>query len=294
MSDGNPSITDHYSDFVGEPVEYAKSALKDIWSCPPDDEHEYNEWILNNEVKTNSVEEEIFKIYPEFYTKVLPRCQENNLDDWDNKDTRILLMDGLSIREYPSIEANVDGVLRSDLSVTVTPTRTETYRQDLFGDIRHENIERIRLVRTNNINNIRDLSEGKILWCMIPDDLFGDKSKTGDRKHTHWQIRQRSINHIKSILEKIPEDRVVITSDHGYVFRDAGTQWQGDIPKSDDFGQKRYITNEQGNIHNSYMKLLETDSGYSVIGRYNVPKIRQHGGVSLLENIVPKMVIKNE
>lgn len=214
-------------------------------------------------------------------------------------DTPLIIVDGMSIREgnllVKDLKDNGFEVLEYNYSFSTLPSTTEKFREVA----RFEYIE----VRSGKIPSEIDFKSP--VWVSFPDEILHHAAKLIPPHEAY--VRTRDL--LFDVLELCEQTDVTIISDHGYIIID--TVWP--LAKTDMeflrehvFGSNRYVKIDdiEARVLDKLKKLpkdiryVRLDNEYCyVCGRYFWPikgygKVVAHGGLSLMECIVPKIRVR--
>ena len=147
------------------------------------------------------------------------------------------------------------------------------------------------------------IRDRKYIWSYFPDVML-DKIKTGHTVISSLEEMYEVVEKIViEILAVLKAEKIVITSDHGYIRTEAGFVFP--VPEKAKrkfqriFGSKRYVKMDDVDVEDlikeGYIK--EFNGYYIAKSRYLWPvpgrySIYIHGGLSLMECIVPVLEVE--
>lgn len=282
------------------PLPALTRVLREIWDAPFD-EMDHSEL----EGTTRLYEDFLFNVTPDLFSEILPHLTEEFTeihDIYQEGQEGLILMDGMSIREmFPlAYDLEKEGyTVNCDFALSTTPTKTLYYRRKTLGSEDFNSLDNIQLVRTDQVNWLGDSNA----WCMVPDDFFDQWSKTRKSLGKPDRIYEECRDHLLEILKNVSHDKVVVTSDHGYILPYPGgtRETPADIkqPLDEVFKNSRDVKiNDDNKEQIEFLKernIVVERGGYaSIMGRYSWGGGDRpvHGGVSLLESITPNMEVK--
>ena len=292
-------------DFVMEliestnPVITVGNKLLKLWLSMSKKENEIGDYYYKGEEKARDFEEFILKSYWEFYDLLAKACLKEKDVFQLYPDATIVVMDGMSIRESVLLYNLLQGEgynVNHRFNFSAVPSDTEFFREKIkkptgvFSQI-------------NNPKNIRLAGDEKYIWSYFPDVML-DKIKTGHTVISSLEEMYRVVKKIVlELLAKIRAEKIVITSDHGYIRTEAGFVFSvSDKAKrklQQIFGGKRYVKIDSINVEDlkneGYVK--EFNGYYIAKSRYLWPvpgrySIYIHGGLSLMECFVPVLEVE--
>jgi hypothetical protein len=291
-----------------EPIDLIWRQLKGIYFDR--DISNVQKYYKETELELLELERFLFKSYFEIYQNELIEKIENNETDFlnqiKNNNTTILMMDALSIRELGLLFNKLNNEyedIKFDYSFSVLPSETEFFRESINYKKLKKEVEFYHLKEYNSIN----LSGSEnFIWSRYPDILIEDVRSGQSLKNDLKEIYNKVENIIFEVINKLDWERIIITSDHGYIRTESS--YNIPIDKTDKkllkklFNGSRFVQKYDSN--NEIAKKLKnknliavTDDFYLPISHYSWPvpggySTFSHGGLSLLEVIIPKIIIE--
>lgn len=287
-----------------DPLPALTRVLTEIW----DDSFD----ALNHsdlESTTRLYEDFLFDVAPRIFTEILPRLSEEDTrvkQFYQSEGGALIFMDGMSIREMFPIARELEDQgmdVTCDFSLSTTPSSTLYYRKQTLGKENINSIDDVELVRTDQVDWLGGADESVRAWCMVPDDFFDQWSKTRKSLGKPDRIYEECLDHLREILKNIGHDKVVVTSDHGYILpypgstRETPPEIKGELKDVFEKSREVEITDSNAAKVNALEEksvIVKNDGYASIVGRYawGGGDRPVHGGVSLLETITPYMEIK--
>ena len=178
------------------------------------------------------------------------------------------------------------------------PSDTEMFREKT-------EISMNRFIQINNPNNIRLSGDERYIWSFFPDVML-DKIKIGHTVICSLEEMYKIVEKIVlDIISQIKVNKLIITSDHGYIRTEAGYVFSvGEKAKKKlqtIFGSKRCVKMDSLEVEDLINAgYVEEFNGYYVAkSRYLWPisgkySIYIHGGLSLMECFVPVLEVEKE
>ncbi len=282
-----------------DPVQSVGERLLKIWLNEAEKGNKIGDYYYKGEEEVRDFEEFILKSYWEFYSLFAKASLEEKDVFQLYPDAAIVIMDGMSIREsallYKSLKSKGYDV-KHELNFSAVPSDTEFFR----GKIKKSMSD---FSQISNPENIRLTSDERYIWSYFPDVML-DKIKTGHTVISSLEELYKIVEKIVlEILSKLKSERIIITSDHGYIRTEAGFVF----PVSEKakrkfqqiFGSKRYVEMDNLDVEDlikeGYVK--EFNGYYITKSRYLWPvpgkySIYIHGGLSLMECFVPVLEVE--
>ncbi len=292
--------------------------LEEVWSPERYQTLSPVEFLRSGEEKINRFEMLAASAADRIYGELLsvPDPSRNLLGALSDPNTAVVVFDGLSIREAPMILALA---YKSGLPVSLTgtsqaaiPSETMDFieRELPCGHIAPSQLQTRRELREKGIVAIysKDITQplsGEyehsplLVWSSFPDVTYKD---SGARFESHFEnihtlFETAWINIVQAIKGK---QRIIITSDHGYIFFGTGM----DFPRNSSemrglnacFGNDRNVSLEKKSdipVSDDIYR-CESQKTAMIKGRVRTKstgdaarKLYKHGGLSLMEMITP-------
>lgn len=277
-----------------DPVPAVWEDLWDIWFPAGDDVSDH----YGRESAAASYERLLLDIYREFFDEVLPeRCVTEASLEVPEGGT-FIVMDGMSIREaamFVEVIKEPGYELETTFSFSSIPSETKFYRERVgYSDLKRDH-------KTADVKSQTPSLDGdeEIVWCRYPDALLENIQEGKTKLSSIEEMYEKTETALRSILDQLDTDRLVIGSDHGYARLDAGHTFQ--ISEGEKSALQEVFSGRFGSVgdvsadHLVHEGLVvEADGYYMPIGRYTWPtggkySTFQHGGLSLSECITPRI-----
>lgn len=279
-----------------DPVPSVWAALWDIWYPAGDDVSDH----YGKETDAVSYERLLLDVYREFFDVLPAKCVNEASLDIPGNGT-FVVMDAMSVREAAMFvdmleERGHDP--ETGYSFSSVPSETKFYRDRVgYSDLKKDH-------KAASVKSQDPLLDGdeEIVWCRYPDALLENIQEGKTKLSSIEEMYGKTETALRAILDQLDTDRVVIGSDHGYARLDSGHTFQ----ISD--GQKSALQytfsgrfESVGDANASHLVdeglVVEADGYYMPIGRYTWPargkySTFQHGGLSLLECITPRIEVE--
>jgi len=292
--------------------------LDDVWSRENYEKVKPVEFLHRGESAVNTFEQLLAAAADRTYGELLagPGPTISVLAALSAPDTAVVVFDGLSLREVPMVInlAEKSGIKTSliDASIAAVPCETMDFiaRELPCGRIapsqlpgRKELKERgIDAVYSGNYTQgIPGNQEGAALlvWSSFPDHTYRDSGAKfeGHFENIHAMFETAWMNTIQRIKGK---RKIVVTSDHGYIFFGAGMDFPRQAAEMKElngyFGNDRYVSlTEKPTPPASDDLYLDSARQVALLkGRVKTrstgeaaARLYKHGGLSLMEMLTP-------
>lgn len=223
------------------PVNSISQELLNLWLNIAKETDNIGDYYYKGEEIAKDFEEFILKSYWEFYDLLAKTCLNIRSVFESYPEVPILLMDGMSIRESAllyRVLKNKGYNIKHGFGFSAIPSDTEFFRKKV-------KISMNKFSQINKPSKIRLSGDEKYIWSYFPDIML-DKIRVG---HTVISSLEEMYHIVEKIviesLSKIKTNKIIITSDHGYIRTEAGFVFS--VPNvikkklQDIFGSKRYI-----------------------------------------------------
>jgi len=297
--------------------------LKEIWSLTQYENLGPVEFLRTGEEKVNQFELLVAAAADRFYDELLspPDHSKNLLAALSDPFTAVVVFDGLSIREIPMILTLADksGFTVSSVSTSQSAIPSETMdfieRELPCGHIAPSQLQTRKELKEKGIviiyssNMTQPLScqyenSPLLAWSSFPDATYKDSGARFENhfENIHAQFETVWMNTVQSIKGK---KKIIITSDHGYIFFGAGM----DFPRTP--SEMKDLNAYFGNDRNVSLNIkpdppvsddifiAHSKKTAMVKGRVRTrstgeaaSKLYRYGGLSVMEMITPWIELK--
>jgi hypothetical protein len=295
-----------------------KWLLDEVWSRENYNKLKPVDFLHCGESAVNDFEQLLAAAADRTYGEMLsgPNPGKGFLDALSSPNSAVVVFDGLSLREIPMLlglaEQSGLKISRTDVSLAAVPCETMDFinRELPCGRIapsqlpgRKELKERgiAAVYNGNYTQGITTNHEGTALlvWSAFPDLTYRDSGAKFDShfENIHAMFETAWMNTVQRIKGK---KRIVITSDHGYIFFGAGMDFPRQPSELRDlnlyFGNDRHVSlTEKPDPPASDDVYRDSSRQVALIkGRVKTrstgeaaAKLYKHGGLSLMEMLVP-------
>jgi len=310
----------------GSRLPWIKKWLTDeVWSLSRYNRLKIYDFLFQGEEIVNSFESLISSAAGRVYDELTSPSDSRKklLDFLTSADKAIVILDGLSLREIPVVimlaEKSGYTVTNIDCSVSATPSETIDFIDREFGcgEISPSQIQGRRELKEKGIcafyhgdYNLPFFGDygghPLLLWSPFPDSTYRDSGAkfVSHFENIHAFFETVWMNTVQQIKGK---RNIVITSDHGYIFFGTGMDFvrsQVEVKALNEyFGNERWISlakkpappaSDDVYIDNlrkvaiikGRIKTKSTGEGGA--------RLYKHGGLSLMEMIIPWIELEKE
>ncbi len=294
-----------------------------VWSDKNYNSKSALEYLEEGEKTVLKLEEVIQSSASAFYNEIVSASLKNSclLSEFNSGKTAIVVFDGLSIREVPVLRklASDTGfeISNSDYRIAGLPSDTTSFiEQNLLGKkIGPSQLESRKELKEQNIKvyyydspiryfNMSENGQNYLLWSSFPDGTYTDFNAKNS-VHFETIIKQFDVAWKNTILT-IPSDyRIIITSDHGYIYLNAGFESNEKAEPSLKFlNQERFRYIEENETVPYQAKDIQyvAEKNLAMLrGRiknrpkgHSSNKVFRHGGLSIMEMLTPMLELRKK
>ncbi len=273
-----------------DPMPVIWKYLQSLWRPEAESGETY---FKQGERRTMYLEKVLGTAYPELYREILPDCCLRCNLDVESVKVPIIWMDALSLREALLLCRDLDADCELSFAYSRLPSETTFYKEAIFYPWRAKTVE------IKDVNRLSLDGDERGVWCPIPDKELED-IKGRVKVRTQTDIYKKSRQVLLNICETLYGNEFLVTSDHGYIstethFLPLPRRLQGAMQaifsasryaeintKADELIEAGYIVQHGGHY------LVGNRYAWATRGKY---KVMLHGGISLLECLVPVLRI---
>lgn len=301
--------------------------MDEVWSRDRYEAMSAIDYLQSGEKLVNDVEEIIAAAASRSYDElVLPPPPERDLREFLNtqQPCAAVVFDGLSLREIPLIhqlakESKLN-VVESGWSTAATPSETVYFVEQRLrvSRIAPSQLPGNRELSRNGIachyleqvNQQRQLSPNAasiLLWSSFPDYRYKERDARFAEmfENLHAMMTTAWQNSVQAITRQAPRRRILITSDHGYIFFGAGCSANCDNdfirPLTEYLGGDRCaeLSKHPSPPDHRGLAVFPDRDVAMIRGRIQTHprgeparKIYKHGGLSLMEMLTPWVLLE--
>jgi len=299
--------------------------LDEVWSQEaftasdnsPKDYLRHGEELVN--VRENALRISASSLFGEL---TAPPAEERTISSFfaRNQKSAVVILDGCSLREMPRLidlaKVSRRAVLERGSSRAAVPSETEYFISDRLGlslpknigpsqltgrgELKQKNIRFYYYGQTSDHHTIRDGEESLLLWSRFPDQRYTDSMATDESMFDGiWDGLEQTW---KRTVQAVPPDRkVLVTSDHGYIFLGPGLSDPGlkDVSRALEgkryrfFGQTEQLPKAGDGLWvDPVMRLaVIAGRGHNRIQGPGAQSVYRHGALTLMEMLTPWIVL---
>jgi len=301
--------------------------LEEVWSERNYREKPAGQYLQSGEQLVKELEEVLCAAASRVYDGFLePVPADRHLKNYLTSGQRCaaVVFDGLSLREVPLLKRLVEQsglrVVEEGWSVAATPSETADFIASRLGvgsiaptqlpasaQLRSEGIACYYLRQVNERCSLNPSAQAILIWSSFPDYRYTERDAKFPElfENLHSMMMTAWQNSVQAIVQESPGRRILITSDHGYVYFGSGCSFDWDnatvAPLTAYFGGERFARlDEKPNPPEHHGVHLLRDRGIAMIrGRVQTHprgegarKLYKHGGMSLMEMLTPWIVLE--
>ena len=300
-----------------------KWLMSSVWSEDRCNKLEPIKYLKEGEAEVNNFEKLIAatadRVYSEFLE--IDSKDKNVLVELSDSNTAVIIFDGMSVRELPMLLSFVKKsgykIIEYDYAFSAIPSETINFVEQKLGcpaigpsqlpgrrELTEKGIKTYYLSSNTQSLNIDPQAGSVLVWSSFPDNTYTDSGARFDKHFANicLQLETAWMHSVQRIKGK---NRIIITSDHGYVFLDSGLSFERK------HSEMRELNRLFGNNRNRQMveggEPIDSDdvfqgNGYVMVkGRVHTRStgtaashLYKHGGMSLMECFTPWLVLEND
>lgn len=293
-----------------------------VWSPDRFEQLEPVAFLQEGERLVNEVEEVIAAAAPRVYDELTVLPAHRDVHPWleSPEPAAIVVFDGLSLRELPVllrlVRAGGFTVEEQGVGLAPLPSETVDFIDQRLGcgrispsqlgrrrDLKERNVAAYYYAHPGERHSLDAEARCLLLWSSFPDNTYRD---SGARFSDHFvQIQALLEAAWKATVMSIPRGRrILITSDHGYVFLGSGLSFSRHRdtlrPLTAYLGGDRHARlSEDGEPpEHEDLAVFRAQDVAMLKGRIQLHpsgpsanKLYKHGGLSLMEMLTPWLVL---
>ncbi len=305
----------------------ARWLMDELWSEGNYRDHRPGPYLLAGEQAVNELEEVVAAAAGRIYDELLaPVSPDRDLRAFltSGPCRAAVVFDGLSLREVPLLKrlAAESGlrIVEEGWSLAAVPSETVNFIAQRLGagaiaptqlpdcaQLRDAGIACYHLDQVNQRRTFDASSPALLVWSAFPDYRYSDRDAKFPElfENLHNMLMTAWQNSVQQIVQNAPGRRILITSDHGYVYFGSGCSFPWDnaevAPLAGYFGAARSanLKERPGPPAHRGVAVLPDRDVAMIRGRVQTHprgdagrKLYRHGGLSLMEMLVPWIVLE--
>lgn len=274
---------------------------ENIWDTQADVNIEDYYW--EGEKRINEFEKTLNAIFGEFYTEHLPsQCLHANKKIVE-EDFATIIMDGLSLREAAlliPVLKDKGYVVEEQFGTSAIPSETLPFREKInYRQLKKD-------LKNKDIATMDESISGdeEFIWCRFPDAIY-ESIQAGKTKIANIKEMYEKTSSVLLKLVDGLDSNLVVTSDHGYIRTESGCTFQVEDSSQQklrtNLGGARYKDMDDKDLDHLVSEgwLVSYDGKYLARARTTWPvqgkySVFNHGGISIMECITPRIIIKKD
>jgi hypothetical protein len=297
-----------------DPLSVLFAALNHVWQA--DDTDDVNAFFTKRARETNRLERFVLETFFDVYDLLLARIrQKRGQSRFDGANGPIIILDGCSIREANLLIGRLQGagyqVTDYSYALSEVPSGTLAFNRSAFGTARVASLRQWRQYQVISIESgqlpaLFPAEPDVLVWISYPDELL---HKVRGEAVTPQEAFDKTAKVLLDTLDGLEADEFFVTSDHGYLYVENATLFwsagrDAKVLRQLFAGQRAVPIGKIGaefdnlrQVPKSRTYALFDDEGCYVRGRYHwsvqgPASDIAHGGISLMECLVPVMRIR--
>ncbi len=299
-----------------DPLAVLFAAFNQVWQAGEVDD--VNAFFTRCERETNRLERFVLETFFDVYDLLLARVrQERGRSRFEGTTGPIIILDGCSIREANLLMGRLKeaGYQVADYGYALSevPSGTMAFNRNVFGTARVASLRQwhqyqVVSIESGQLPALFPVEPEVLVWISYPDELL---HKVRGEAVTPQEAFDKTAKVLLDTLDGLATDEFFVTSDHGYLYVENATLfWSAGRDEKvlrQLFGGRRAVP--AGEVGPEFDKLRQVprsrtyalfdDEGCYVRGRYHwsvqgPASDIAHGGISLMECLVPVMRIRRE
>jgi hypothetical protein len=297
-----------------DPLAVLFAALNQVWQA--DDVDDINAFFVQRERETNRLERFVLETFFDVYDLLLARVrQERGQSRFEGGDGPIIILDGCSIREANLLTGRLQeaGYQVTDYSYALSevPSGTLAFNRNVFGTARVAGLRQwhqyqVVSIESGKLPALFPVASNVLVWISYPDELL---HKVRGEALTPQEAFDKTVGVLLATLDGLEANEFLVTSDHGYLYVENATLfWSAGRDAKvlrQLFGGRRAVPaadvgpqfDRLRQVPRSRTYALFDDEGCYVRGRYHwsvqgPASDIAHGGLSLMECLVPVMMLR--
>jgi len=292
--------------------------MKSVWSEDRYKNMSALDYLHKGEAEVNDFEKLVAATADRIYGEFLESNGKDICKELSDANTAVVVFDGMSIREMPILIslARKSGmkIIERDYAFSAIPSETVDFVEQRLKcgkigpsqlpgrkELTDKGIKAVFLSSNTQALDADSENKALLVWSAFPDNTYADSGARFD-KHFENICTQLETAWMHSVQQIKVKKRIIITSDHGYIFFGAGLAFERKRPETEDLN--RFLGNDRskqltGPLGFDSDDLLVANGFAMVKGRVQTrstgqaaTRLYKHGGMSLMECFTPWLVLE--
>jgi hypothetical protein len=299
-----------------DPLAVLFAALNQVWQA--DDADDITAFFTRCERETNRLEHFVLETFFDIYDLLLAQVRQGRGQSrFEGATGPIIILDGCSIREANLLIGRLQeaGYRFTGYSYALSelPSGTMAFNRNVFGTARVASLRQwcqyqVVSIESGQLPALFPVEPEVLVWISYPDELL---HKVRGEAITPQEAFEKTAKVLLDTLDGLETDEFFVTSDHGYLYVENATLFwsagqDAKVLRQLFGGQRAVPAGDVGPQFDSLRQVpkprtyaLFDDEGCYVRGRYHwsvqgPASDIAHGGISLMECLVPVMRIRRE
>lgn len=294
--------------------------MESVWSEDRYEGMSALNYLHKGEAEVNDYEKLIASTADRIYGEFLESNDRDLLKELSDADTAVVVFDGMSIREMPILisMAKKSGIqiAEIDYAFSAIPSETMDFVEQRLNcpkigpsqlpgrkELTEKGIKVVFLSSNTQALDANSEDKALLVWSAFPDNTYADSGARFD-KHFENICTQLETAWMHSVQQIKGKKRIILTSDHGYVFFGAGMAFERKRAETKELN--RFFGNDRCKQLTGPMGFDSDDifvaNGFAMVkGRVQTrstgqaaTRLYKHGGMSLMECFTPWLALEGK
>lgn len=292
--------------------------MESVWSQDRYESMSALDYLHKGEAEVNDFEKLIVATADRIYSEFLDSDGKDILRELSDAATAVVVFDGMSIREMPILVALAKKsgmrIAERDYALSAIPSETIDFVEQRLNcprigpsqlpgrkELTEQGIMAAFLSSNTQVLDVNSEDKAPLVWSAFPDNTYADSGARFD-KHFENICTQLETAWIHSVQQVKGKKRIIVTSDHGYVFFGAGMAFERKRSETQELN--RFFGNDRCKQLTGPLGFDSDDvfvaNGFAMVkGRVQTrstgqaaTRLYKHGGMSLMECFTPWLVLE--
>ena len=292
--------------------------MESVWSKDRYESLSALDYLHNGEAEVNNFEKLIAATADRIYGEFLESDRKDLLMELSDPGTSVVVFDGMSVREMPILVAIAKKsgmrITERDYAFSAIPSETMDFVEQKLNfvnigpsqlpgrkELTEKGIKAFFLSSNTQALDVKSEDKALLVWSAFPDNTYADSGARFDR-HFENICAQLETAWIHSVQQIKGKKRIIVTSDHGYVFFGAGMAFERKRSETQELN--KFFGNDRAKQLTGPLGFDSDDvfmaNGFAMVkGRVQTrstgqaaTRLYKHGGMSLMECFTPWLVFE--